>query len=164
MKGAQGIPPGPGEAALVGVETVLRGYLAEAGWNVRSVPAPAGDLSGLGTGMPAGSVDLVAVDTVLTPLNHADKRAALATMGRWLRPHGQMMVREPVAANRTGAAYPAVIGRFLRGLWRVSAEASHGLATAEFYAAALRDVGFHDVRIIDRDGGAVLFSAQDRTR
>jgi len=156
------LPAGPGDAVVLAVEPVLRQQLAAAGWNVRSVPAPAGDLLGLASRVTVGSVDLVAVDSVLTPLNHPDKRAAMATVARWVRPDGQLLLREPVVAGVDGTGWRASIYRFAHQRLRVSAEASHGPATVEFYLTGLSHVGFTAVEPVHRDGDVVTISAYRR--
>ena len=158
VSGDPAVPAGPGDAVVVAIDTVLREQLTAAGWQVRSVPAPAGDLTGLGVGTAAHSVDLVAIDTVLSPMNHPDKRAALATATRWLRPDGQLLLREPVVGvDRAGAV--AGLLRVVRRLSSVSAEASHGPPTVDFYLTALRHVGFEVVDVLERRGDVVVVCA-----
>ena len=156
------VPVGPGEAVVLAVEPVLRQQLAVAGWHVRSVPAPSGDLAGLAANATVGSADLVALDSVLTPLNHADKRAAIATVARWVRSDGQMLLREPVASGANGSGWRMWLRRLSDRWLRLSAEASHGPATVEFYLTALGHVGFDAGEPVHRDGAVVIIHAQRR--
>lgn len=156
------VPAGPGDAVVLAVQPVLRQKLSAAGWNVRSVPAPAGDLAGLAAGAAPGSVDLVALDFVLSPLNHADKRAAIATVARWVRPDGQLLLREPVVTGADGTGWLARLRRLSGRLLRVSAEANHGPATVEFYLTGLGHVGFDATDPVHRDGEVVTINAHRR--
>lgn len=156
-----GLPSGPGDAALLAVDSVLRDQILALDWRVRSVPAPGGDLAGLGSGLPAACVDLVAVDHVLSPLHHADKRAALGIIARWLRPGGMLVLREPTAADHRGTGLGALqrrLGRLLYG----RLQAHQGPAAPEFYALALDHVGFESTEILQHQRGVMVMLAQRR--
>src|SRR5579885_3329484 len=112
-----GLPSGPGRALVLAVDPQLRTQLRNAGWQVSAVPIPPGDLTGFALAASAGSADLVVVEDALSPLHHADKRAALGVALKWLRPGGLLLLREPLEpswAGRRGRLHVA-LQRFLHG-------------------------------------------------
>ena len=135
------------------VDPTLRSELQALGWLVRSVPIPAGDLAGFGVGIPAQAADLVLVDHALTPLHHADKRAALSRVAHWLRPGGLLVLHEP-------------LGRAERPAWwrrRLVAGLGHsGPVPVEFWTTACEHAGFEAPSPLGRAPEVVLLVAVRR--
>jgi hypothetical protein len=152
------VPAGPGDAVVVAVGSVLRERLVEAGWNVRSVPIAARDLASFDVRPPPRGLDLVAIDVALSGLTHADKRAALAMMARWLRPDGQLLLREPIV-DEGAASIAGSVWRGIRRLSRLEASANDGAATVEFYVTALEHVGWRSIDVLNLQEGVVVITS-----
>ena len=151
------VPAGPGDALVVAVGSVLLDRLTQAGWNVRSVPIAARDLASFDVTPPPRGLDLVAIDLALSRLTHADKRAALAMMARWLRADGQMLLREPIV-DEGAAGIAGSVWRGMRDLLRLKAEAIDGAATVDFYVTALEHVGWRSIDVLDLQEGVIMIS------
>lgn len=148
------MPPGPGDALVLAVSSALREELVTLGWHIRSIPVPAGDLSGFGLGLPTQCADLVAVDHALSPLHHADKRAAVVRIRHWLRPGGTLLIREPMQEQSAR--------RWLRFLPRgrlLEVAAHTGQATEEFWITAVANAGFEAPTIVGRLGVVAVLEA-----
>ena len=139
------LPPETGRALVLAAEPVLRQALSHAGWQVTRVPIPAGDLTGFALAAAESSADLVVVDRALSPLHHADKRAALAVLLKWLRPGGLLLLREPLEPQWAGAGGPLV--RAWRALLHGSLDPHHGPASARFWQDACRHAGFDEIEV-----------------
>lgn len=149
-----GLPPGPGRALVLTVDRQLRQQLGEAGWQVTVVPMPPGDLTGFALAAPDAAADLVAVDAALTPLHHADKRAALALVLRWLRPGGLLWLREPLEPGWAGGR-----GRLRRGWQRLlhgRLDAYSGPAPVQFWRDACQHAGFDRIEAVESAGALTL--------
>lgn len=152
--GGLALPAGPGRALVMAVDNGLRTQLGDAGWQVSAVPMPSGDLTGFGLAASAGSADLVVVQDALSPLHHADKRAALGVALKWLRPGGSLLLREPLEptwAGRRGRLHGAV-QRLLHG----RLDPHYGPASVPFWGDACRDAGFEQIDIADSAGAMTL--------
>lgn len=140
-----GPPPGPGRALVLAVDPRLRQQLTDIGWQVTVVPIPAGDLTGFALAAAEASADLVAVDTALTPLHHADKRAALAVVLRWLRPGGLLWLREPLEPGWGRGGLRRAWQRLLHG----RLDPHSGAATVQFWQDACQHAGFDQIEVTE---------------
>ena len=140
--GSVDVPSGPGRALVLAVDPVCRQRLESSGWDVVAVPLPAGDLTGLALGAAENSADLVVIEQALTPLHHADKRAALAVAIKWLRPGGLLILREPFEAS-------AGQGGRLRVMWHAFVhgrlDPHHGPAPVQFWKDACHHAGYDHI-------------------
>lgn len=150
------LPAGPGDAFVLAVDGTLRDELVANGWIVRSIPLPAGDLGGFGHGIPGRSADLVAVDHALSPFHHADKRAALGRVARWLRPGGILLIREPIADATPRRPFRLFRRRLVDGFGHT------GPATVQFWMTAATDAGFENLVVLEQLSSGAVISAQLR--
>ena len=148
-----GLPAGPGRAFVLAADPQLRRQLSEVGWEVSAVPIPAGDLTGFALAAPDAAADLVAVDAALSPLHHADKRAALAVVLKWLRPGGMLWMREPL---EPGAAAGGGLRRAWQRLLHGRLDAHSGAATAQFWHDACRHAGFEQIEAAESSSAMIL--------
>lgn len=148
------LPAGPGEALVLATDPQLRQQLSAAGWEVRAVPIPGGDLTGFAVAATAGSADLVVVDDALSPLHHADKRAALTVTLKWLRPGGSLLLREPLepawASARSG------VRRAWQRLVHGRIDPHYGPASVRFWCEACQDAGFDQIETAETAGRLTL--------
>lgn len=120
-----------------------------------NVTARLADLAGFD--LPAGSVDVVVSNYALHHLSHADKRALLGRVRRWLRPGGRVVVAD-MMFGRGGSSHDrrvlrekviALAGKGPGGLWRIMKNlvrfglgvGSERPAPPEFWLRAFRDAG-----------------------
>lgn len=112
--------------------------------------------------LPDDSADLVISSYALHHLSHAEKRALLGQVSRWLRPGGRLVIADMMfgrgVSSRDRRIFAQKAARLLRkgpgGVWRLAKNMTRfGLgvgserpATPEFWCRALRDAGFADVR------------------
>lgn len=147
------LPAGRGTALVLAVDPQLRQQLCAAGWQVRAVPIPGGDLTGFAVAAADASADLIVIDDALSPLHHADKRTVLAVALKWLRPGGSLLLREPLEpwAGSRGGVRRAWL-RLLHG--RV--DPYYGPATTPFWRDAAQHAGFDHLETAELAGRLTL--------
>ena len=148
------LPAGPGEALVLAVNPQLRQQLSAAGWQVRAVPIPGGDLTGFAVAAAAASADLIVIDDALSPLHHADKRTVLAVTLKWLRPGGSLLLREPLEPTWAGSR--GGVRRAWHRLLHGRIDPHYGPASTPFWRDAAQHAGFDHLETAEVAGRLIL--------